>query len=93
MKKKLMHILILSCRKATLLIEKSQAMPLGIIDKLQLRVHLKLCDGCNQYQKQSLFIEDLLRKDTKNFSDPDKLKLSEKSKSLIQKVIEENLKK
>jgi len=90
---KLMHILILSCKKATFLIEKSQAHPLGLIDRLQLKLHLKLCDGCFRYQKQSLFIENLLKNDQKDLSNISGLKLSDKSKELIQKAIEENLKK
>lgn len=93
MKTKLLHILVLSCKRATFLIEKSHGRRLGLIDRFQLKIHLKLCDGCVRYQKQSLFIENLLINDPKNVSNLSDLKLSEKSKELIQKAIEENLKK
>ncbi len=90
---KLVHIFILSCKRATFLIEKSQARRLGLIDRIQLRFHLKLCDGCGRYQKQSLFIENLLKGDQKDLSKMAGLQLSDKSKELIQRAIEENLKK
>lgn len=91
--KKLIHLLVLSCKKATFLIEKSQAKPLGFIDRMQLSIHLKLCDGCLRYQKQSLFIEGLLKMDQKDLSTLSGLTLSDKSKELIQRTIEENLRK
>lgn len=88
-----MHLAILSCKKATFLIEKSQVRRLSLLQRLQLKVHLKICDGCFNYQKQSLFIEGLLKSEPADFSNAAQFKLSEKTKSLIQKTIENNLKK
>lgn len=88
-----MHLAILSCKKATFLIEKSQVRRLSLLQRLQLKVHLKICDGCFNYQKQSLFIEGVLKSGYADFSNTAEFKLSEKSKSLIQKTIEDKLKK
>ena len=88
-----MHLAILSCKKATFLIEKSQVRRLSFLQRLQLKMHLKICDGCFNYQRQSRLIEGLLKSAHTDFSTPTGFKLSEKSKSLIQKKIEENLKK
>lgn len=93
MKNRLIHIFVLSCRRATLLIEKSQSKKLGPIQRMQLSFHLKLCDGCLQYQEQSKFIEDLLQKDHDTLSKLSGMKLSDKSKELIQKAINEKFKK
>ena len=55
--KKLMHILFLSCLKATELIEKKMHFKLSATEKIQLKLHKMMCDACTQYEKQSLIIE------------------------------------
>ena len=55
--KKLMHILFLSCLKATELIEKKLHFRLSWSEKLQLKAHKMMCDACSHYEKQSAFIE------------------------------------
>ena len=87
-----MNLIMLSCRKATFLIEKSHDKPLSFIDKLQLSMHLKICDKCSGYQKQSLLIEMVLKVNHKKFSNPSNFKLSDSSKTRIQKAVEENSK-
>ncbi|MDP2388087.1 MAG: hypothetical protein Q8M29_17055 [Bacteroidota bacterium] len=91
--KKLMNLIVLSCQKATLLIEKSHDKPLSFMDKLQLNIHLKICDKCAGYQKQSLIIENALKSNHQSFSNPSDFKLADTSKIRIQKEIEEKLKK
>ena len=55
--KKIMHILFLSCFKATELIERRLHFTLSFKEKLQLKLHLMMCDACSKYEKQSLIIE------------------------------------
>ena len=55
--KKLMHILFLSCLKATELIEKKLHFKLSGKEKLQLKVHKMMCSACTNYEKQNLLIE------------------------------------
>ncbi len=66
--KKLMHILFLSCLKATELIEKKFHFELSVKEKLQLKMHKMMCNACVNYEKQSTFIE-------KNISSLSKIKL------------------
>jgi len=90
--KKLMHILVLSCLKATLLVEKQNSRPLSFMDKLQLSMHLKICSKCANYQKQSVLIESVLKSTSVTISSSSNFKLSDVAKIRIQKVINENLK-
>lgn len=55
--KKLMHILLLSCLKATELIEKRFYFKLSFKEKLQLKLHTMMCDACTNYEKHSKIIE------------------------------------
>ncbi|NOR76474.1 MAG: hypothetical protein GQ525_15120 [Draconibacterium sp.] len=55
--KKLMHILFLSCLKATELIEKKIHVKLLFKQRLQLFLHKMMCDACSMYEKQSAAIE------------------------------------
>lgn len=55
--KKIMHILFLSCLKATELMEKKLHFEVSFKDKLQLKVHKMMCSACTNYEKQNLLIE------------------------------------
>ncbi|MBE0638730.1 MAG: hypothetical protein IH598_09425 [Bacteroidales bacterium] len=55
--KKLIHILFLSCIKATELIEKNFHFKLSRKEKMQLRIHTIMCDACKCYENQSAFLE------------------------------------
>ena len=65
--KKLMNILLLSCLKATELIEKKLHFKLSFTENLQLSMHKMVCDACSNYEKQNLIIE-------KGISHEDKVK-------------------
>lgn len=56
----LMNTLMLSCRKATLLMERRTVVPLNTMDRMQLWMHLRVCDGCRAFEKQSKAIDALL---------------------------------
>ncbi|CAN5414117.1 hypothetical protein BH23BAC1_BH23BAC1_42620 [soil metagenome] len=53
---------MLSCRKATELIEKKLNNNLSKIEKIQLFLHTSMCDACTLYEKQSKFIDEALKK-------------------------------
>lgn len=58
----LMTTLMLSCRKATLLMEQRTVAPLSAVDRMQLWMHLRVCDGCRAFEKQNATIERLMEK-------------------------------
>ncbi len=60
--KKLMHILFLSCLKATELIEKKINFKLSKKEEMQLKAHKMMCSACTNYEKQSKLIEKGLEK-------------------------------
>ncbi|WP_298732264.1 hypothetical protein [uncultured Chitinophaga sp.] len=60
MKKRIIHFFVLSCKKASGLIEKNLYFKLSLPERIQLRWHLTLCDACSTYKKQSGLLHDLL---------------------------------
>lgn len=60
--KKVMHLLLLSCKKVTELIEKKSLIGLSFREKIQLNIHKRVCDACSAYEKQSLKIDELMQK-------------------------------
>jgi hypothetical protein len=54
---------MLSCQRATELIEKKSVLRLSVLESLQLRLHKSICDACTNYEKQSNSIDALLQKD------------------------------
>lgn len=60
--KHLMHLLFLSCLKATELIEKKFHFKLSWTEKMQLKAHKMMCNACATYEKQSVIIEQGIAK-------------------------------
>lgn len=57
-----MNAIMLSCVKATQLMELREFCPLTLVEKIQLRMHVSLCLGCRNYMKQTKLIDELLRR-------------------------------
>ncbi len=53
---------LMSCRRATKLLEKKELAPLNPVENLGLKLHLFACKYCAEYQKQHQVINDLLEK-------------------------------
>jgi hypothetical protein len=47
---------ILSCKEATRLVSQGLDRRLGLGERVALRVHLAICDGCNNFSKQLAFL-------------------------------------
>lgn len=43
---------MLNCHDATLLISQSQERPLVLSERLGLKVHVAMCSGCRNFEKQ-----------------------------------------
>lgn len=74
--------MMLSCRKATELIEKRGLAGLNIIEKMQLTVHKSMCDTCKLYDIQSTKIDSILKdefeKESLHFTESNNTELKEK---------------
>ncbi len=70
-----MHLLFLSCLKATELIEKRIHFKLSAMEKLQLKLHKVMCEACTKYEKQSYLIEKGVSGIKMNKIDPSDIKL------------------
>lgn len=77
---------MLSCKKATELIEKRLVTRLSVIEKIQLKMHTAVCSQCSAYENQS----DIIEKCIADIHQPTKesLKLSSEKKEQILKQLE-----
>ena len=64
----IMNAMMLSCVKATQLMEMKEMAPLGLVKTMQLRMHTAMCSGCRNYMKQSHLINQLLNKEFSTIS-------------------------
>ncbi len=53
---------MLSCKKATELIEKKLLVKISFKEKIQLQLHNSMCSACSAYEKQSKRIDELFHK-------------------------------
>jgi hypothetical protein len=51
----------LSCREATRLVSQGLDRRLGLGERVALRLHLALCDGCTHFKRQMDFLRRALR--------------------------------
>ena len=53
---------MLNCKQATRLMSQSQDRQLGLRERLGLRLHLLICGGCTNFNKQLDFIRSACRR-------------------------------
>jgi hypothetical protein len=80
-----MNELMLSCKKATELIDKKTVFKLSVKEKAMLCLHTSMCDACSAYQKQSNKIDSLLKKHLHGPLNADESPIE--SKELKEKII------
>ena len=52
---------MLTCKQASILLSQAQDRGLGAYERLKLRLHLMLCDGCANFKQQLEFLRKALR--------------------------------
>ena len=52
---------MLTCKEATRLVSQGLDRRLGFAERVALRVHLAICDGCTAFSRQAAFIRKALR--------------------------------
>jgi hypothetical protein len=83
---KIMNMMLLSCKEATLLIEKRTVFPLTFKEKCRLYIHVKMCIVCKVYQQQSKTIEKALDKWINSEGSPEEVLPTESKKQIIEKI-------
>ncbi len=53
---------MLDCKRATALMSQGMDKKLGMLQKTSLRLHLMMCEGCRNFNKQMRFLREGLRK-------------------------------
>lgn len=53
--------MLLSCKKASELIDKKPIIKLSLRESLMLHIHTSVCDACKQYEKQSRVLDTILK--------------------------------
>jgi len=54
--------MILSCKEASRLVSQGLDRRLGFGERWALRVHLAICDGCNNFRKQAAFLRKAMQR-------------------------------
>ncbi len=53
---------MLSCRQATELMSQEQDRPLGLGERIGLRLHVWICDACHNYRRQMGILREACRR-------------------------------
>ena len=52
----------LTCKEATHLVSQGLDRDLGLMERVRLRLHLLICDGCSNFSRQVRFLRDAVRR-------------------------------
>ena len=83
---KLMQKLMLSCKKATELIDKKVHFGISREEKVKLYFHTAMCSACSNYEKQSYLIDRAL-KETRSYPDQSHHNHVAQPDDLIERII------
>jgi hypothetical protein len=78
-----MNAMMLSCVKATELMEEKELIPLPFMKRMQLKMHVAMCSGCRNYMKQTALINKLL---SKTFNVASAVDTTELEKTIVSKI-------
>ncbi|MBI3150318.1 MAG: zf-HC2 domain-containing protein [Betaproteobacteria bacterium] len=53
---------MITCKQASELVSRTQEGPLSLREKLSLRLHLLICDGCARFAKQVNFLREAMQR-------------------------------
>ncbi|HXE38205.1 MAG TPA: zf-HC2 domain-containing protein [Azonexus sp.] len=53
---------MLSCKEVTRLLSEGQDRPLGLAEKMQLEMHLAICNGCKNFKSQMSFLREACKR-------------------------------
>ncbi len=84
--KKIMHILFLSCVKATELIEKKLLFKLTVKEKIQLSLHKMVCNACSNYEKQNMLIDKAVDRQLSKPKKIESIDLNRFEESILEKL-------
>jgi len=62
---------MLNCKEVTRLLSESQERRLSVYERMQLRMHLAMCRGCSNFEKQMNFIREACRRYTTRLGEGD----------------------
>jgi hypothetical protein len=51
----------LNCKEVSVLLSQSEDRRIGLLERLRLRAHLKVCVGCMNFQRQLNFLRKAVR--------------------------------
>ena len=53
--------MMLSCKQVTQIVSQGLDRELGFSERVRLRVHLAICDGCTNFSKQMQLLRDAVK--------------------------------
>lgn len=74
---------MLNCKEASQIISQSLDRPLSFSERLQLKLHLMMCDACRQFKRQLFALQQHIKKMIGQIENDEKIQLSEKMKAEI----------
>lgn len=79
---------MLTCKQASQLISQSLDRPLPLSSRLQLRLHLFICDACTRFKQQLHQLRNVVKRATTHTENDSAIRLSKEAKDRISSTID-----
>lgn len=89
--KKLMYKIMLTCKQATFYSSIKSMYKLPIVRRIQLKMHLMMCEDCHEFNHQSQIIDQSMVDFNKNETLQSEEKLSKEKISTIKKAVNQHI--
>ena len=83
-------MIMLNCRDTAQLVSESMDHRLPWQRRLQVRIHLFMCDNCARYKKQLRLLRQIFKKQAEPQADDSSPILNETVKDRLRKLVEDN---
>lgn len=78
---------MLNCKEASQIISQSLDRPLSFSERLQLKVHLLMCDACRQFKRQLVALQQHFKTMVRQVENDENIHLSAQKKAdILEKI-------
>ena len=82
---------MLTCKKTSHLVSEGQERELSLKERINLRLHIWMCNKCRRFERQIVQMRSIMRKDWTQDANPTDKKMPSESHDRIRKTLEKHI--
>jgi len=83
---------MLSCKNTSRLISQAQERRLSLRERINLRVHVGMCNNCRRFEQQIVTMRKIMHREWKQYTPPTNKQLPSEAQERIRQTLKANIK-